>query len=53
AQVVHADAVESGMQLAELLKRHLEIDHVPVLQAGAVLGTHVGPGAVALAVSRE
>lgn len=52
-RVVHADAPEAGARLAAAVRTRLGLAAVPVLPAGAVLGTHVGPGAVALAVCRE
>jgi DegV family protein with EDD domain len=51
--VVHADAPTAGEKLAGAVRERLGLPEVPVVQAGAVLGTHVGPGAVALAVRRE
>lgn len=52
AMVVHADHLDAGRTLAARAAIRLGLSEVPVLQAGAVLGTHVGPGAVALAVRR-
>jgi fatty acid-binding protein DegV len=52
AMVVHADAPASGERLAKKVQTYLDLADVPVVQAGAVLGTHVGPGSVALAVRR-
>jgi len=52
AMVVHADNLEAGRLLAARAATRLGLGEVPVLQAGAVLGTHVGPGAVAMAVRR-
>ena len=51
-RVVHANAPLAGQILSNKVMKNLQLSDVPVLQAGAVLGTHVGCGAVALAVLR-
>ncbi len=53
ALVVHAAAPESGTYLAARAASALGLDDVPTVPAGSVLGNHVGPGAVALAVQRR
>lgn len=53
AMVVHADNLDAGRTLAARAAMRLGLAEVPLLQAGAVLGSHVGPGAVALAVRRD
>jgi len=50
--VVHADAPEAAARLVARLRLAFQPADVPVVEAGAVLATHVGPGAVALAVRR-
>ena len=52
ALVVHAQAPASGASLARLARQSLDLAEVPIVPAGSVLGNHVGPGAVALAVRR-
>jgi DegV family protein with EDD domain len=53
ALVVHANAPASGRYLAERAQRTLGLAQVEAVQAGSVLGIHVGPGAVAIAVQRR
>ncbi len=51
-RVVHADAPASAEYLVErLMERFPDID-ISVVECGAVLGTHVGPGTVTVAVRR-
>ncbi len=52
ALVVHAAAHASGDYLARQAQQTLDLPEVPIVPAGSVLGNHVGPGAVALAVRR-
>jgi hypothetical protein len=51
--VVHAEAPGPASYLADRLRRAFQVEDLPVVEAGAVLATHVGPGAVALAVRRR
>jgi DegV family protein with EDD domain len=53
AMVVHGNAPQLARQLAQKVQKKFGLEDVPQVQAGAVLGTHVGPGAVALAVRRH
>ncbi|NLY55386.1 MAG: DegV family protein [Firmicutes bacterium] len=48
--VIHTAAPEKAAELRERLKDKLGLPELPlVTEAGAVLGTHVGPGALAIA----
>jgi hypothetical protein len=51
-RVVHADAPASAEYLVEKLRERFGDIDVPVVECGAVLGTHVGSGTVTVAVRR-
>lgn len=50
--VVHAAAPEVGKSLADLARETFGGEEVPIVPAGVVLTTHVGPGCVTLAVRK-
>lgn len=50
--IVHAAAPQAGQELANLVHEAFGEGEVPVVPAGVVLTTHVGPGCVTLAVRR-
>lgn len=49
--VQHLAADERASQVADELSGALGLDDVPVLEVGAVIGAHVGPGMVAVVVA--
>lgn len=49
--VQHLDAAEAAGALAERLREALGLDVVDVMEVGAVLGAHAGPGLLAVTVS--
>jgi uncharacterized protein len=50
--VAHADSPGAAEYLLEQLRRHFPEHTIPVVESGAVLATHTGPGAVAVGVRR-
>lgn len=50
--VVHADGLESAQLVQECLRSVLGDTEIPIVQAGAVITTHVGLGTVAVGVQR-
>lgn len=52
AAIAHADGYEDALYLRERLKPLLGDLEIPVIEAGAVITTHVGLGTVAIAVQR-
>lgn len=50
---VHFDGWDNALTLKNLLKERLEGREVPVIKAGPVLGTHVGPGAFGVMVCQR
>lgn len=52
ATIVHADGLESAQSVQERLRTALGGIDIPVVQAGAVITTHVGLGTVAVGVQR-
>ena len=53
AAIAHADGYEDALYLRERLRGALGDLDIPVLEAGAVITTHVGLGTVAIAVQRN
>lgn len=51
-KVAHADNATAATKLANMAAEKFELEEVEIIQAGAVLGAHVGPGGVALIVRR-
>jgi fatty acid-binding protein DegV len=49
----HVEAFESANLVAQQLKKLTGIESISVTSAGAVVGTHVGPGALAVVVSPQ
>ncbi len=49
--VHHVDALDRASEVAQHLCERLEIPSVTITSAGAVVGAHVGPGAVAVVVA--
>lgn len=49
----HVEALESANLVAEKLKELTGVDAISISSAGAVVGTHVGPGALAVVVSPQ
>ena len=49
--VHHVHAAENAEKVAAQLREALKIDAIPVIEVGAVVGAHVGPGTVAVAIS--
>lgn len=49
--VQHLEAADRAGEVAEQLRDALALDDVPVLEVGAVVGAHVGPGMVAAVVA--
>jgi uncharacterized protein len=50
--ITHVDAPDSAEHLFRQLRRHFATADIPVLESGAVLATHTGPGTVAVGVRR-
>lgn len=50
--IVHADGLESAQLVQEFLRSALGDTEIPIVQAGAVITTHVGLGTVAVGVER-
>jgi fatty acid-binding protein DegV len=50
--IVHADGLQSALLVKEHLGAALGDTELPVVQAGAVITTHVGLGTVAVGVRR-
>ena len=46
----HVQAPESAELVANEISQALELSQIPVIAAGAVVGAHVGPGTVAVAI---
>lgn len=51
--VHHVEAFEAASEVAEQLKKLTGVESISVTSAGAVVGTHVGPGALAVVVSPQ
>lgn len=51
--VHHVDAVDRAEAIAQKLCEVLGVPEITVTQAGAVVGAHVGPGAIAVVVSPQ
>lgn len=49
--VHHVQALEVAQAVATQLQESLHLTEVPVIEAGSVVGAHVGPGTVAVAVT--
>jgi DegV family protein with EDD domain len=49
----HVEAFESASLVAKELKEITGVEVIPISSAGAVVGTHVGPGALAVVVSPQ
>ena len=49
----HVEAFESASLVAKELKEITGVEGIPISSAGAVVGTHVGPGALAVVVSPQ
>jgi fatty acid-binding protein DegV len=49
----HVEAFESAKLVAQQLKELTGLATISVTSAGAVVGTHVGPGALAVVVSPQ
>jgi DegV family protein with EDD domain len=53
AAVQHLDSPGRADQLAEELRKRLNLDEVMISEVGAVVGTHVGPGMVCVALAEQ
>lgn len=51
--VHHVEALETATKVARQIKEVTGVDSISVTSAGAVVGTHVGPGALAVVVSPQ
>lgn len=52
--ITHGDALEEAQNLANMLKERLNVKEVLINHAGLTIGTHVGPGMLAIfAMGRE
>lgn len=51
--VHHVEAFEAASEVAKQLKELTGVESISVSSAGAVVGTHVGPGALAVVVSPQ
>jgi fatty acid-binding protein DegV len=49
----HVEALEAANNVAAQLKESTGVESISVTSAGAVVGTHVGPGALAVVVSPQ
>jgi fatty acid-binding protein DegV len=49
----HVEALDAANSVAQQLKKLTGIESISVTSAGAVVGTHVGPGALAVVVSPQ
>jgi len=45
--VLHAEAPEAGQELAQAIRSRFTVDRFIYTEIGPVIGTHVGPGAIA------
>lgn len=48
--VHHVQAEESAIAVAQAIQEKLGMPQIPVIEVGAVVGAHVGPGTVAVAI---
>ena len=46
--IVHANSLETALKLREKLLNNLDCNEIIISNIGSVVGTHVGPGTVAL-----
>ena len=46
--ISHSDCLEDGESLATMIRNELDADEIIVTMMGPIIGTHVGPGCVAL-----
>jgi DegV family protein with EDD domain len=51
--VHHVEALDAANNVASQLKELTGVESISVTSAGAVVGTHVGPGALAVVVSPQ
>lgn len=49
----HVEAIDAANSVAQQLTALTGVESIPVTSAGAVVGTHVGPGALAVVVSPQ
>jgi DegV family protein with EDD domain len=49
--ILHVEAVAPAEKLATAISQKFDNAEIPVIAAGAVVGTHLGPGAIALVTS--
>ena len=49
--ILHVAAQNSAEKIAAQISQKLDNAEIPVIPAGAVVGTHLGPGAIALVIS--
>ncbi|MCX6404740.1 MAG: DegV family protein [Actinobacteria bacterium] len=49
--ILHVTAQNSAEKIAAQISQKLDNAEIPVIPAGAVVGTHLGPGAIALVIS--
>ncbi|OGJ72141.1 EDD domain protein [Candidatus Peribacteria bacterium RIFOXYA1_FULL_56_14] len=50
--IAHAQAEQTAQELAALMDQHFEVKDVLYSSIGSVIGTHVGPGTVAIFVNK-
>jgi DegV family protein with EDD domain len=49
--VSHAASPQEAGEIADILKREFNVDEIVVTDIGSVIGTHVGPGTIAIMLS--
>ena len=51
--IIHAVAREDAKQIQSILSDQIECKHLEVYEISPVIGTHVGPGSVGVAIYPE
>lgn len=46
--ISHGDCEQDALELAEMVKTHIEVDNIKIGNIGPVIGAHSGPGTLAL-----
>lgn len=46
--ISHGDCEQDALELAEMVKTHIEVDNIEIGNIGPVIGAHSGPGTLAL-----
>ncbi len=51
--ISHADSETEAQEIANQLKQSFQVDEIVITEIGPVVGTHVGPGTIAIAMIAE